>query len=139
MHPVLTHLALHVHDLDACIVFYREFCGMHVVHERSDGGRRVVWRAEPGREQEFIFVMVPGGIGQQQAATDYSHLGFALESRAAVDALADRARQLTMALGDPGFTGFDRGGAPTFEVTTPIEPGSIRISFTRVVSYSSGE
>jgi catechol 2,3-dioxygenase-like lactoylglutathione lyase family enzyme len=92
MHPVLTHLALHVRDLDACIAFYRDFCGMQVVHERSDGGRRVVWLAEPRREQEFIFVMVPGGTGQPQAAADYSHLGFALESRAAVDALADQAR-----------------------------------------------
>src|SRR5262245_33280566 len=92
MHPVLTHLALHVRDLDACIAFYRDFCGMQMVHERSDGGRRVVCLAEPGREQEFIFVMVPGGIGQQQAANDYSHLGFALESRAAVDALANQAR-----------------------------------------------
>lgn len=92
MHPVLTHLALHVRDLEACIGFYREFCGMQVVHERSDSGRRVVWLAEPGREEEFIFVMVPGGMGLQQAATDYSHLGFALESRAAVDAIANQAR-----------------------------------------------
>ncbi|MGQ4807508.1 hypothetical protein NKDENANG_00860 [Candidatus Entotheonellaceae bacterium PAL068K] len=92
MHPVLTHLALHVRDLDACIAFYREFCGLQVVYERSDGGRRVVWLAEPGREQEFIFVMVPGGAGRQQAAHDYSHLGFALPSRAAVDVIADKAR-----------------------------------------------
>ena len=32
------------------------------------------------------------GVRQPQAATDYSHLGFALESQAAVDAIADRAR-----------------------------------------------
>jgi catechol 2,3-dioxygenase-like lactoylglutathione lyase family enzyme len=92
MHPVLTHVALHVRDVDACIAFYREFCHMQVVHERSDDGRRVVWLAEPGREAEFIFVMVPGGTGKQQAPNDYSHLGFALESRAAVDALAANAR-----------------------------------------------
>ncbi len=92
MRPVLTHLAMHVRDLDACIAFYQNFCAMQVVHERSDGERRVVWLAESGREQEFIFVMVPGGAGRDQAATDYSHLGFALESRAAVDAIADQAR-----------------------------------------------
>src|ERR671924_2254599 len=92
MRPVLTHLALHVRDLDTTIVFYCDYCGMQVVHERVTDGRRVVWLAEPGREQEFIFVMVPGGTGRQQAATDYSHLGFALESHAAVDALADQAR-----------------------------------------------
>jgi catechol 2,3-dioxygenase-like lactoylglutathione lyase family enzyme len=92
MHPVMTHLALHVQDLEACITFYREFCGMQVVHERSDGEGRVVWLAEPGREQEFIFVMVPGGTKRDQAATDYSHFGFALDSRAAVDAIAEKAR-----------------------------------------------
>lgn len=92
MRPILTHTALHVRDLDACIDFYRVFCGMHVVHERTDGNRRVVWMAEPGREKEFIFVLVPGGVGRNQAATDYSHFGFALESRAAVDAIADQAR-----------------------------------------------
>jgi catechol 2,3-dioxygenase-like lactoylglutathione lyase family enzyme len=81
-----------VRDLDACIDFYRVFCGMHVVHERTDGNRRVVWMAEPGREKEFIFVLVPGGVGRNQAATDYSHFGFALESRTAVDAIADQAR-----------------------------------------------
>lgn len=92
MQPILTHLALHVRDIDACIDFYRGFCGMQVVHERADAGRRVVWLAEPGKEQEFIFVMVPSGPGRNQAATDYSHFGFALASRAEVDAIADIAR-----------------------------------------------
>jgi catechol 2,3-dioxygenase-like lactoylglutathione lyase family enzyme len=92
MRPTLTHTALHVCDLDACIDFYRAFCGMQVVHERTDGNRRVVWMAEPGREKEFIFVLVPGGTGRNQAATDYSHFGFALESRTAVDAIAEQAR-----------------------------------------------
>ena len=92
MRPVLTHLAFHVRDLDASIAFYREYCGMQLVHERVTDGRRVVWLAEPGREREFIFVLVPGGRGKAPATTDYSHLGFALESRAAVDAIADRAR-----------------------------------------------
>ena len=91
MRPVLTHLALHVRDLDASIAFYQEFCDMQLVHERVTDGRRVVWLAEPGREHEFIFVLVPGGPGKAPVATDYSHLGFALESRAAVDAIAARA------------------------------------------------
>jgi catechol 2,3-dioxygenase-like lactoylglutathione lyase family enzyme len=92
MRPILTHLAFHVRDLDASIAFYREYCGMQLVHERVTDGRRVVWLAEPGREREFIFVLVPGGRGKAPATTDYSHLGFALESRAAVDAIAARAR-----------------------------------------------
>ena len=92
MNPVMTHLALHVRDLDACIAFYRDFCGMRLIHERNREGMRVVWLAEPGREATFIFVMVPGGTGRNQAPGDYSHLGFALESRAAVDRIAEKAR-----------------------------------------------
>jgi catechol 2,3-dioxygenase-like lactoylglutathione lyase family enzyme len=86
-----THIALHVRDLDACVGFYRDFCGLQTVHERSDAGERVVWLAEPGKEREFIIVLVPHGRVREQAADDYSHLGFALESRQAVDALAARA------------------------------------------------
>lgn len=90
----LTHLALHVRDLEACVAFYRSFCGMRVTHDRpaDDAGNRIVWMAEPGREQEFVFVLLPGGPGRQQFDRDFSHFGFALESRAAVDAVAERGR-----------------------------------------------
>ena len=64
MTPAFTHLALHVRDLEACIGFYREFCAMEIVHDRKDGTTRVVWLAEPGRESEFIFVLIPGGPGR---------------------------------------------------------------------------
>ena len=93
MRPAFTHLALHVRDLEACIAFYRNFCGLSPSHERGEGGDRVVWLAEPGRESEFIFVLIGGGPGRDQAANDYSHMGFALASRAEVDAVAERARE----------------------------------------------
>jgi len=66
---------------------------MRIVHERRDpkSGHHVVWLAEPGKEKEFIIVLVPGGPGRDQGEKDYSHLGFALDSRAAVDAIAVRA------------------------------------------------
>ncbi|MGE4407412.1 VOC family protein [Pseudomonas sp.] len=92
MRPTLTHLALHVPDLDACIAFYARFCGMHVFHERAGKGSRIVWMAEPGKEREFIFVIMPGGKDRALAADDYSHFGFALASREEVDAIAARAR-----------------------------------------------
>ena len=37
-------------------------------------------------------VFIPGGPGRDQNSSDYSHLGFALESKEAVDAIADKAR-----------------------------------------------
>ena len=93
MGPALTHIALHVRDLEACVAFYRDFCGLGVVHQRGSAGGRVVWLAEPGRESEFIFVLLDGGPGRDQDQRDYSHFGFALSSRDQVDAIAAKARQ----------------------------------------------
>ena len=93
MTPRMTHIALHLRDLEASIAFYRDICGMKIVHERNDGGTRVVWMAEPGRETDFIFVLLPGGPGRDQADNDFSHFGFALESKAAVDRVAEAAER----------------------------------------------
>jgi catechol 2,3-dioxygenase-like lactoylglutathione lyase family enzyme len=94
MTPTMTHVALHVHDFEACMRFYREYCGMHVVHERQSSaqGSSVVWLSEPGREHELIFVLIPGGSYRDDQERDFSHLGFAVEAREAVDQIAERAR-----------------------------------------------
>ncbi len=92
MRPTLTHLALHVPELDACIAFYTRFCGMRVFHERPGKGSRIVWMAEPGKEREFIFVIMPGGMDRSLAENDYSHFGFAMASREEVDVVAELAR-----------------------------------------------
>jgi catechol 2,3-dioxygenase-like lactoylglutathione lyase family enzyme len=91
----LTHVALHVRDLDACIGFYADYCEMQVVHERGDpaGAGRVVWLAEPGRKAEFIFVLIAGGRDSRLPDGDFSHLGFAVDSRERVDAIAARAER----------------------------------------------
>lgn len=106
MRPTLTHLALHVADLDACIAFYRDYCGMALCHDRIDEGKRVVWLAEPGHEHEFIIVLIPGGPGRDQSTEDFSHFGFALPDRDAVDAIAERARADGILVWEP------RGEAP---------------------------
>lgn len=92
MTVALTHLALHVRDLDACIDFYASYADMHLVHDRVSGSKRVVWLAEKKDEQNFILVLIPNGPGRAQSAEDFSHLGFAMESRDAVDAVAERAK-----------------------------------------------
>lgn len=92
MHPTLTHVALHVPDLDACVSFYAQFCGMQVIHQRAGKGSKIVWMAERGKEHSFILVIMPGGQDRQLSADDYSHFGFALKSRGDVDAIAEQAR-----------------------------------------------
>ena len=93
MYPRITHIALHVTDLDACVGFYSDFCGMTVFHERQGSGtqQRIVWMAEPGREADFIFVLMSGGRDLDLPEKDYRHFGFAVASRAAVDEIAARA------------------------------------------------
>lgn len=93
MTATLTHLALHVRDLDACIEFYESYADMHLIHDRISGSKRVVWLAETGRETSFILVLIPGGPGREQSAEDFSHLGFALDKHDAVDAIAGRAKR----------------------------------------------
>ncbi len=91
--PSLTHIAMHVADLPACVDFYCRYCGMTAIHERHKGSSEVVWLAEPGREQDFILVLLSGGRQRPQAADDYSHPGFAVDKREKVDEIATFARQ----------------------------------------------
>lgn len=102
MPPVLTHLALHVADIEKTTAFYRDFCGMHVTRDRKDSkGGRVVWLSERGREREFILVVISGGSDHEATPSDFGHLGFALESRQAVDAIAERGRAAGILVWEP--------------------------------------
>jgi catechol 2,3-dioxygenase-like lactoylglutathione lyase family enzyme len=136
MRANLTHIALQVRDVEACIRFYIEFCGMTVVHERGQTkpGGRIVWMAEPGRETEFVLVLLPGGTGRDQAATDFSHFGFAVQSRDAVDAVAEQARAAGRLVWEPReepypvgyFCGVrdPDGNAVEFSFGQPLGPGA---------------
>ena len=102
MAPVLTHMAFHVQDVEGMIDFYQDFCQMKVVHDRrpSKGGR-VVWIAEESRASELIFVLISGGSRSPVDEGNYSHLGFALESREAVDAVAIRGKKAGILAWEP--------------------------------------
>lgn len=89
----LTHLALHVDEFEATIAFYKDYCAMSECHRRSDDHSHVVWLAEPGKEREFILVVIDGGRAHEQAEDDFGHMGFAVESAARVDELAERAER----------------------------------------------
>jgi catechol 2,3-dioxygenase-like lactoylglutathione lyase family enzyme len=93
MRPVLTHIALSARDLEQTVAFYQSFCALGIVHDRGERADRVVWLAEPGREKTLILVLMQGNAHAAQHPEDYSHLGFALASRAEVDAIAERARE----------------------------------------------
>lgn len=87
-----THIALHVQDVQACSDFYETYASMSVIHRRKAEHDDIVWLAEKGKETDFIIVLIPGGPGRHQQDQDFSHLGFAVESRAKVDDIANQAR-----------------------------------------------
>ncbi len=126
---------MHVRDLEACVDFYTRYAGMHVVHDRVSGNKHVVWLAEKGQEERFILVLIPGGTGRDQSMEDFSHLGFAVETREAVDTVADRARDDGILVWEPreepypvgyycGLTDPD-GNFVEFSYGQPLGPGAV--------------
>ena len=88
----LTHIALHCEDIEASVAFYRDWCGMNITHDRVDNGVRVVWVAEPGKENDFIIVLIGGGHPYHKHPEDFSHIGFDMPTRSDVDAIATRSK-----------------------------------------------
>ncbi|MCW8128865.1 MAG: VOC family protein [Planctomycetota bacterium] len=100
MKPLLTHIAMRCADMDRAIAFYKSWCDLDVLHRRADpapdgkGLMQVAWLgrpAKPGENPAFVLVLletrVPPG-----ATSLFDHLGFAVASRADVDALAERGK-----------------------------------------------
>ena len=137
MKPTLTHIALHVRDLEACVAFYKKFCGLEVVHQRThEGAVHVVWLAENPGDHDFIIVLLKGGPGRDQEDSDYSHLGFACPSKKAVDHIADKARAEGCLIWEPREepypTGYycgvrdPDGNAVEFSYGQPLGPGAAK-------------
>ena len=97
----LTHIALHVKDVEACKAFYMNYAKLVVAHKRDTTDQCIYWLAEKGKEEEFIFVLLPKGPGHLQSEQDFSHLGFALQSKAAVDKIAQQGKQDGLLLWEP--------------------------------------
>jgi len=107
----LTHMALHVQDLDATVAFYERFAGMTKIRHWHDveTGMRTAWLrcASPG--ERFVLVILQGeptqfaGAAPQRPIGPLSHLGFAVDSRDAVDRIAAEARAAGVLLAAPNY------------------------------------
>lgn len=132
--PRMTHVALHVSDLPACVGFYQTFCNMKVVHQREAGSKTIVWMSEPGREQDFIFVIMDCGGDLTLAEDDYRHFGFAVANKEQVDQIADRAEKAGCLLWPPRqepypvgyYCGLKdpNGNSVEFSYGQPLGPGA---------------
>lgn len=89
--PGFTHLALKCRDTRVTAAFYEAVCGMPVVHERPGEGQPVIWVSAKPLGLDFVLVLMGGGGDGKAPRMD--HLGFTVDSRARVDALAQAAQQ----------------------------------------------
>ncbi len=86
-----THIALQVNDIERSIAFYAEFCGMKVIHDRSDPeANRVVWLGWGEDPPKFVIVLL-GSPYETNVQPPWQHIGMAVDSRAEVDAAYERA------------------------------------------------
>ena len=97
----LTHIALHVGSMDACIGFYQRYCNLEITDDQERGGRRVVLMAEPGRGANFVLQLLAGGTDKAPTPEEDQHLGFAVDSREEVDRLAAMAADDDILLLEP--------------------------------------
>ena len=97
----LTHIALHVPDAQRCADWYANYCSMVEARRHGVKEKPVIWLAYPEQREEFVMVLISGGPENVVLDGDFSHLGFAVESREAVDALAERAAADACLLWEP--------------------------------------
>jgi len=93
MTPTCTHVAIHARDVESSVRFYQDYARLREVHRRVDDGVTVVWLGEPGREHEFVIVII--GVPHRDAVNPgpMAHIGYAVGSRDVVDAIAARGEQ----------------------------------------------
>jgi catechol 2,3-dioxygenase-like lactoylglutathione lyase family enzyme len=132
MPPALTHLALHVRDLEATVRFYEDLCELHCIHRRGEPSQpgEVAWLAEAGRERDFILVLIGGGPTRSPPARDFSHLGFAVGSRDAVDRIAARGQESGCLVWAPREEPYPVGNAVEFSYGQPLGPGAEALDAT---------
>ncbi len=93
MAPRMTHICLHVSELDDCVRFYQRYCEMDVIDDRSQGGVGSVYMSENGRDKQIVLQLKSGGENLELKDSDERHFGFSVESRETVDDIARCARE----------------------------------------------
>jgi catechol 2,3-dioxygenase-like lactoylglutathione lyase family enzyme len=120
-----THVVLKVSDLDRSIAFYRRFCALEIARDGRPEGGHTVWLAPPrraGADGPPAFVLV---LYQHALDAPLDHLGFQVDAREEIDAIAREAERLGIVAEPP----FDGGGDIGYLVQIR-DPDGHRVEFT---------
>ena len=93
MQPRLSHICLHVDNLDDCVEFYQRYCQLKVVEDLTSEGKGSVYIAEPDAQPRLIIQLMLGGKPLEIDPQSERHFGFEVDTREEVDRIADMANQ----------------------------------------------
>jgi catechol 2,3-dioxygenase-like lactoylglutathione lyase family enzyme len=101
----LNHAALHVTKADRSAAFFERYCGMQVIHSRTEADLAVKWVRHPHQTDGFMLVLLEtlGNLSAEPGNMD--HLGFYVEDRASVDEIAALAKDEGVLLEGPVYAG----------------------------------
>ena len=101
----LNHAALHVTNAERSAAFFREYCGMEVIHTRTQADLTVKWVRIASQKDGFMLVLLEtlGDLSVEPGNMD--HLGFFVEDREGVDRIAAKAQAQGILLEGPVYAG----------------------------------
>ncbi len=101
----LDHIAILTPDVERAKLFYRDFAGMEVIHDRTDpdDNHQVAWARMAGDQNGVIIVLIQSDERRPRGPMD--HFGFHVTSRADVDTIAERAREAGILVDEPQYAG----------------------------------
>ncbi|MBW4643912.1 MAG: VOC family protein [Goleter apudmare HA4340-LM2] len=104
----LTHIALPVSHIQKSIEFYTIYAQMQVAHSRIDAqtGVKVAWLTDYTRPFAIVLIETKS---VHPILSPLAHLGVGCQSREAMDALCDRARQAGILIEEPKDSGYPIG------------------------------
>lgn len=83
-----THIALQVRSIERSIAFYQRYCGMRVVHRRTEECR-VVWLGWGEDPPRFVIVLLERDYPRNEQPP-WQHIGMAVDSREEVEQVYQR-------------------------------------------------
>ncbi len=107
LNSLLTHVAMHVKDVDVTRAFYEKYTELQLIHDRIDEttGQKTIWltNASDAHDETSRFVIVlmggdvpehivPGAAAGIGGLKPVSHLGFCMDSRDDVDRIGEMAK-----------------------------------------------
>lgn len=93
MKPRLTHICLHVNNLQDCIEFYQRYCCLEVIDDRTSEGKGSVFMTEPDSQSPMILQLMLGGELIQIDPQSERHFGFEVDAEEDVDIIENMAKE----------------------------------------------